>query len=55
MYIVLSQMLCTQLQGYHLTEYEVLVFVPCLIEKAGHNQVIAVVPWLLCHANHGSC
>ena len=27
------------MQGYQLTEYEVLVFVPCLVEKAGHNQV----------------
>lgn len=27
------------LQGYQLSEYETMVFVPCLIEKAGHNQV----------------
>ena len=27
------------LQGYQLSEYETMVFVPCLVEKAGHNQV----------------
>ena len=27
-------------QGYQLSEYEMMVFVPCLIEKAGHNQVV---------------
>ena len=27
------------LQDCQLTEYEAAVFVPCLIEKAGHNQV----------------
>lgn len=29
----------TGLQGYQLSEYETMVFVPCLVEKAGHNQV----------------
>ncbi|KAL0028272.1 hypothetical protein WJX79_006476 [Trebouxia sp. C0005] len=28
---------CQEL-GYQLSEYETMVFVPCLIEKAGHNQ-----------------
>ncbi|KAL0039701.1 hypothetical protein WJX77_005628 [Trebouxia sp. C0004] len=27
-----------QEMGYQLSEYETMVFVPCLIEKAGHNQ-----------------
>lgn len=35
-------------QGYQLSEYETLLFVPCLTEKAGHNQVNPVCSPLLC-------
>ena len=37
------------LQGYQLSEYETMVFVPCLIEKGGHNQVCSCTLFACTH------
>lgn len=31
--------------GYRMTEYEALVFLPAVVEKAGHNQVRWLGGW----------